>query len=104
MLHVVLAVFIVLWLLGAVQINGFTLPHLSLFTVNNHVVTLANLLLMLATIWLIDLLPSPFRQIAALLLLLYVLSILGVIAIAGFSNIIAVAIIVGVVIALFQKK
>lgn len=104
MLALVLAILIALWFLGIVQINSFTIPHIKLFTLNGHVITLVNVLIFFAILWLTELLPSPFRQVAFVLLILYALSLLGFIVIAGFSNLIIVAVIVGVILALFQKK
>ncbi len=104
MLALVLAILIVLWFLGIVEINSFTIPHIKLFSLNGHDITLVNVLIFFAILWLIELLPSPFRQVAFALLVLYALSVLGFIVIAGFSNLVIVAVIVGVILALFQKK
>ena len=104
MLALVLAILIVLWFLGIVQINSFTIPHIKLFALNGHTITLVNVLIFFAILWLTELLPSPFRQVAFALLILYALSLFGFIVIAGFSNLVIVAVIVGVILALFQKK
>lgn len=104
MLALVLAIIIVLWFLGIVQINSFTIPHIKLFTLNGHTITLVNMLIFFAILWLIELLPSPFRQIAFVLMIFYALSVLGFIVIAGFSNVIIVALVIGAVLSIFQKK
>jgi uncharacterized membrane protein YqjE len=41
-------------------------------------------------------LPSPLRQIAVVFILVWILSLLVIIAVAGFSSILVIAIIVGV--------
>lgn len=41
-------------------------------------------------------LPSPFREIATVILVLWLLSLFGIIAIAGFSQILIIALIVGI--------
>jgi hypothetical protein len=52
--------------------------------------------------WAIELLPRPFREIAILLSVVWVLSILGFIAVAGLSDILIVVIIVGIAVSVFQ--
>lgn len=104
MLAPVLAILIALWFLGIVEIKSFTIPHITLFSLNGHPITLVNALIVLAILWIIDLLPSPFRQIAIALLILYLLSMLGFIVMAGFSNVIIIALIIGVIVSLLQKK
>jgi hypothetical protein len=98
MLALILVILIVLWLLGYLHIVTF-IPNIALFSLNGHTVTLWELLIFFVIIWALGILPSPLREIAAVLLLLWILSTLGIIAIAGFSSIIIIAIIVGLVLA-----
>jgi hypothetical protein len=74
----------------------FTVLHLVLLHFNGLAITLWDVLIFLVFIWLVGILPSPFRQIAVVFILIWVLSLLGIIAIAGLSNILVIAIIVGV--------
>lgn len=104
MIEIILVVLIVLWFLGFIAIPWLPVNNLQLFVINGHAITLWDALIFLVVIWLIDLLPTPFREISAVLLLLYSLSILGIIAIAGFSNIIVIALILGTVVYLFKKS
>lgn len=104
MLETVLVVLVVLWIFGIVRVPGFSFPHYTLFSIAGHAITIANILTVLAIIWLINLLPSPFRQIAMILLLLYILSVLGFIAISGFGNLMLAALIVGGIVTLFQQR
>ena len=53
--------------------------------------------------WLIDILPSPFREIAIVALLVWILATLGVIVIAGLQQIVLIALIVGLTMYLFKK-
>jgi len=53
-------------------------------------------------IWAIGILPSPLKQIAGVLLVLWVLSTLGLVAVAGLSQIIMIAVIVGIGLSLFK--
>jgi hypothetical protein len=87
---VVLALF---WLLGY---GPFTVLHLILFQFNGLAITIWDVLIFLVLIWLVGSLPSPLRQIAVVFILVWVLSLLGVIAVAGLSSILVIAIIVGV--------
>lgn len=94
MLVVILLLLIILWFLGVNPIAALDFP---LLTLNGQTIDLWDLILFGVILWLIGVLPSPFRQIAGVALLLWILALFGIIAIAGLSNIIVLAIIVGVV-------
>src|SRR5260221_5494305 len=94
MLNLILLFLIILWFLGYLQVPLFAI---SVFSISGHSITLNDILVFLVILWLIGILPYPFRQIASVLLLLWVLSSLGVIAIAGFSTIVLIAIIFGTI-------
>jgi hypothetical protein len=47
--------------------------------------------------WIVGILPSPLRQIAAVLLILWILALFGIIVIAGISNLLVLAVIIGLV-------
>jgi hypothetical protein len=93
MVTAILLILILFWLAGY---GPFTVLHLILFRFNGLTITIWDALLFLVFIWLIESLPSPFRQIAVVFILIWILSTLGVIVIAGLSNILVIAIIVGV--------
>ena len=103
MLEVILVLLIILWLTGALHINGFSLPNTVLFSLNGHPVTLINLLIFIVIVWAIGVLPRPFREIAGVLLVLWLLTLLGIIAITGLSHIIIIAIIVGIILSILNK-
>ena len=90
MLVLILVLLIVLWFLGFISI-----PPLAtvIFVLLGHPISLFDLLVFLFLILLIGILPGIFRFIAAVLLLLLVLSFLGLIVIANFSQIIVLVII-----------
>lgn len=94
MISVILLLLILLWLLGYLQVPLFAS---TLFNSVGRVVTLNDLLVFLIIIWLIGILPYPFREIAGVLFLLWILGALGIIAIPGFSTIVLIAIIFGVI-------
>lgn len=101
MLIAIVIILIILWFLGYVPISGISIPNLALFTINNHVITLWELLIFLVIGWAIGILPRPLQAIASVLLLLWVLSVLGILAIAGLANIIVLLIIVGLIVSIF---
>lgn len=74
----------------------FTVLHLILFKFNGLAITIWDVFIFLVLIWLVGSLPSPLRQIAVVFILIWILSLLGVIAVAGLSSILVIAIIVGV--------
>jgi hypothetical protein len=87
----------VLWLLGYAPLSGISIPDYTLFTILNHQVTLWETLIFLVVGWAIGILPQPLQTIASVLLLLWVLSILGFLAIPGLANILVIVIIIGLV-------
>lgn len=101
MIEFVLAVIFVLWLLGFLEI-GFL--NFFLLNLGGRDITVKDLLIFLLILWLIGLLPRPFREIVSVLFVLWVLTTLGVIAIAGFSNILVLAVVVGVVVFLLRRS
>ncbi len=103
MLEVILVLLVLLWLTGNLHINGITFPNAVLFSINGQAITLINVLIFFIIVSAIGLLPTPFREVAGVLFVLWLLSILGFLAIAGLSNIIVIAIIIGVVIAVLGK-
>ena len=96
-----IAIVIILWFLGYAPISGINIPNIILFTINNHAVTLWEILMLSVIGWAIGILPRQFQAIASVLLVLWVLSVLGIIAIAGLPNIIILVIIVGLIAAIF---
>lgn len=100
MIELVLAIIFVLWLLGFIQIDFL---NYSLFNLNGHEVVVKEIILFLLILWLIGLLERPFREIVSVLFVLWVLSIFGFIAIAGLSNIIILAVVLGAVVYLIRR-
>lgn len=100
MIEFVLAVVFVLWLLGFVQV-GFL--DMVLFSFNGQAIDIKDILIFLLIVWLIGLLPRPFREIIAVLFVLWLLSLFGIVAIAGLTDIIIFAIVVGAVVYLLKR-
>lgn len=101
MLGAILLILIVLWFFGYIHIQGISIPNYPLFALNGHSISLWDLLIFLVILWAIEALPGPLRIIAGILLIIWVLSTLGVIAVVGLSHLIVVILIIGLVLALF---
>lgn len=94
MMSFILLFLILLWLFGYLQVPLFSAPF---FSMGSQSITLNDILVFFVILWLIGILPAPFREIASVLFLLWILSALGIIAIAGFSTIVLLAIIFGTI-------
>jgi hypothetical protein len=105
MLEIIVVLLIFLWLTGNLIIPGLVLPDVSLFVINGQTITLWDLIILALVAWAIGILPSPFRQIAGLLLVLWLLSVLGFLSLAGISlsGVILIAIILGILASLFSR-
>lgn len=97
MLVALLVVLIILWILGYLPTGGVVVPDMTFFVINDHPVTLLNIIALIVISWIVGLLPSPFCLIASILLVLWVLSILGILAFTGLSQWLVLTIIVGLV-------
>lgn len=94
MIVAILLLLIVLWVLGYISLP---LTGSTLFVIAGRAITLNDLLVFLVVMWLIGILPTPFREIAFVFFLLWLLGVFGVVAIAGFSQLIVLALIIGIV-------
>jgi hypothetical protein len=100
----ILIILLVLWIIGIIKIPWLTLHNSVLFTVLGHRVTIWELLLMIVLIWGVEQLPTPLREIAVVIVLLWVLSLFGLVVINGLTNLVILAVIIGLVLTFFQKK
>ncbi len=98
MASTVLIIIVLLWFLGFIQIPYI---HSTLFTLLGKPITLYTILLFLIIAWIIEILPSPLRQIVFILFLLWVLSVLGIFTFTGLSQALVVAIIIGLLLSFF---
>jgi hypothetical protein len=94
MTEVIVVLLVLLWVLGYIDIPGLNIPNPILFTVNGHPVSFVDVLIFALILWALEILPTPFREIAFVLLILWILATLGIIALANFSSIIVIALIV----------
>lgn len=93
----VLIFLILLWVLGYINIPYISINNIVLFDLLGKAITLYDILIFALMVWLIDLLPWPFRGLAGVVLALWLLAFFGIIAIAGLSQIIVLALIVGLI-------
>jgi len=99
MIGIILTILIILWLFGYIHVSFIVIPDVVLFSINGNPITLWNLLILLVIGWAIGVLPSPFKEIIAVLLIFWVLSVLGIIGIiAGLSNLLVIIIIIAIVV------
>jgi hypothetical protein len=101
MVGAILLILTVLWFFGYIHIQGLSIPNYPLFALNGHSISLWDLLIFLVILWAIEALPGPLRAIAGILLVIWVLSTLGIIAIVGLSHLIVVVLIICLVLAVF---
>ncbi|MDO8503867.1 MAG: hypothetical protein Q7S60_04240 [bacterium] len=104
MLGALLVVLIILWFLGYLKVDGLTIPDFVLFSINGRPITLWNVLTLVVIAAVIGVLPSPFREIAGVLLILLALSTLGILAFSGLSSMLVIAIIAGLVLYLLGSR
>lgn len=102
MLGTLLVILFILWVLGYFTIPGLAIPNIVLFSINNHPITLWAILTLIVVSWLVGILPSPLREIAGVLVLLWILSMLGILAVGGLPSIIIIVIIVGLALYLIR--
>lgn len=101
MIIAIVVVLAILWFLGYAPISGISIPNFVLVTINNHPVTLWEVLILVVIGWAIGILPRPFQAVASVLLLLWILSVLGIFAIVGLPSIIVLVIIVALIASIF---
>ncbi len=97
MIGALIIILAVLWFLGYIHVSGLVIPNIPIFTINNQVITLWDLLILLVLATIVGVLPSPFRQIAGVILIFWILSILGILVFAGLSSLLVLAVVVGLI-------
>lgn len=99
MIGAILFVLIALWFLGFINLPILPIADISLFTILGITISLYDVLVFLVIVWLIGILPRPFRIIASVLLVVWLLSFFGLITLAGISlpNIVVLVIIFSII-------
>lgn len=93
-IELALVLLLALFLLGFVKIPGVTIPNYHLFTFNHHVVTLFELLTVIVIFGMLVLLPRFLRIVVGALLIIWIISLLGIIAVQGLPIITIVTLMV----------
>lgn len=101
MLALIIIILVVLWLLGY---GPFDVLQINLFNFNGRIITLWDVLIFGVLVWVVSVLPRPLREIASVLLIIWTLAVLGIIAVAGLSNLLIISIIVGLVLYALSGK
>ena len=102
MIGAIIIILLVLWFLGYAPISGISIPNIILFSINNHSISLWDILILLVIGWAIGILPRPLQVIASVLLLLWILSLLGILVFTGLPHIIVVLIIIVLILSIFS--
>ncbi len=105
MIAALIVILAILWFFGYINIEGLNIPDMSLFVINGQVISIIDLLILALVATAISLLPSPFREISGVLLILWILAVLGILSIAGIGlpSLLVLAIILGLIVSLFRK-
>ena len=98
-----IAILVVLWLLGIINIPFLMKPHFPSLNILGFNLTIEKLLILGVLIWIASSLGGPLRQIVWVLVVLWILSALGIIAIGGLSNLLVIGVVVGLILSLVQK-
>ncbi len=101
MLITIIIILTILWFLGYAPLSGLSVPNIELFPINNHIVTLWEVLILLVISWAIGILPRPLQTIASILLIFWILSVIGILTILS-PNIIVITIIIALIFSVFK--
>lgn len=101
---IIVVALVVLWLAGVIQVPGIAIRDFILFRFRGHAVSLLELLIFLVMLWAIETLPSPMREIAVLVVILWLLSTLGIISVTGLPNLMIGALVVGLVLTYLARN
>lgn len=91
----------VLWLFGYTPISSVIIPNPVVLSINNHPISLFEILILIAISWAIGILPRPLQAVASILLILWILSVLGIFALVG-PNILVLVIIAALIVSIFM--
>ena len=109
MVELVIVLIVLFWLLSlfGTQINiGAEIFDTRLLTIGQADVTVRNVILFCLVLWLIGALPRPYREIATILCVLWLLSIMGLVVLPvafSLTNILVPLLVIGVIIYIIRK-
>ncbi len=102
MAGIILLLLIILWILGYLSVPGLTVPRFPLFYLGVHPVTLWDILVFILILWIAGIAPSPFREIFWAAVVLWLLTVVGILVITGFQTLLVLAVIIGVAMSLLH--
>jgi hypothetical protein len=97
MIAFILVLLIALWLLGFINLPFLPISDINIINLFGHMISLYDILIFVIILWVVGVLPGVFRTIASLLLVVWLLSFFGVIAITGLSSVVVLVVIFGLV-------
>jgi len=106
MLTALFLVLLILWLLGFVRPGNLDFLRAGIATAAGHSLTVLDVLVGIAIVWLIAAVPGPLAVAASVLLALWALSTLGVVAIEGvpLNALIVLTIMVGLMVHIVTRR
>lgn len=98
-----IAIIVVLWLIGIIRIPWLMMPSFPSFNILGFDLTIQKLVIIAILVWIASSVGGPLRQIVWVLVILWILSTLGFIAISGLGNLLVIGIVIGLILSLVQK-
>ena len=98
------AILVVLWILGIIRVPWLALPHFPSLNILGFNLTIEKLVVIGILVWIASSLGGPLRQIVWVLVVLWTLSVLGIITVGGLGNLLMIGIVVGLVLSVVQGK
>ena len=90
--------------MGVVRIPVLRFIDFPILSIAGRAVGLVELLKFILILWLIRILPSPIREIVTVILIIWLLSFFGLFFFAGFSNILVLLLIIGLIMYFFGGR
>ena len=101
MLIILLTVIILLWLVGFISIPASSFLTSPVLYFNGRPIGLWDLIVFFVLVWVVSILPQPVKGGVILLLLLWILSLLGILAFSGMGSVLLLLLIVAVILHIF---
>ena len=98
MINTLLLVLVILLIINYLQVP---ITNFTLFYIGGHPITLYSIIVFFIVLWLVKFLPSPFREIVGVILVLWLLSLFGIFIVPAFSNLIVLVLIVALLVYVF---
>ena len=97
MLIILLTVIILLWLVGFISIPASSFLTSPVLYFNGRPIGLWDLIVFFVLVWVVSILPQPVKGGVILLLLLWILSLLGILTFSGMGSVLLLLLIVALI-------